>query len=540
MSRRIIYVPLLLICSCILTGFILLDFYFSRAIMKRYEADLIRLARSGAQMIDFLPADTNLSGWDKLADTFAENSLFRVTIISPTGVVLGDSRLSVEEIRTTSSQETRPEIKEAASSGLGISMRFSPILQIDQFYAALKFNSYGRKGYFRVAMPMIELKHERMNQRVLFIGFCIVALVVAGILSLAVSKHILNLVEEGNAYLEERVNERTHQIEMLQSIGTQLTACNSLAEAMEIISITTSVLLPDRTGSLALFRTSRDELEVVGTWNGKWEGDLNYTPDLCWGLRSGQPHLGDPESGHISCMHGNGNRKNMLCIPVVSQSVTHGVFHFFNENGEAWSQEEWQLACSVAEHASLTIASLDLRESLRQQAIRDPLTGLYNRRYLLEIIAHEIGRAARRKKKMGLLMIDLDHFKKFNDDYGHDTGDFILSEFGRLVKKLIRQEDIPCRYGGEEFTILLPEADLKQTQIVGEKIRTCVREHNFLYNNEFYSPITLSIGGAVYPDNGGSVGELLKLADNALYQAKKSGRDQVVVSSEAERNTCRG
>jgi diguanylate cyclase (GGDEF)-like protein len=131
-------------------------------------------------------------------------------------------------------------------------------------------------------------------------------------------------------------------------------------------------------------------------------------------------------------------------------------------------------------------------------------------------------------------MIDLDHFKKFNDEHGHEVGDYILSEFGRLVRLAIRGEDIACRYGGEEFTIVLPEAERKGSLAVAEKIATMIREHDFLVNNRSCGPITVSIGVALFPRHGMTAEELFKQADDALYQAKREGRNRVVLAGGAD------
>lgn len=176
----------------------------------------------------------------------------------------------------------------------------------------------------------------------------------------------------------------------------------------------------------------------------------------------------------------------------------------------------------------MTLANLKLRESLRHQAIRDSLTGLFNRRYLIETFENELSRASRRQHNLGVLMIDLDHFKQFNDEHGHNIGDFILSEFGRLVRLILREEDTPCRYGGEEFTVLLPETDRVGASLVAEKIRKAVRAHSFAHENQSYGPITLSIGISIFPDNGDNASQLIKAADTALYKAKEAGRDRVV------------
>ncbi|MBU2430608.1 MAG: sensor domain-containing diguanylate cyclase, partial [Proteobacteria bacterium] len=486
-------------------------------------------ARSGSQMIEFTASQATIDDYDRLADAFSEDGHFRVTILGIDGSVLGDSRLSAQEILLMENQSQRPEILEAANSGIGISKRFSDTLNIDLLLVAARYNSYGRKGYFRVALPLNDLAKERLHQRILFSSFLLIALIIAAGCSLMASRYLLSLVNKGKALLEKRVVERTKQIETLQNIMTQLTACNSMKEILEVIKLGASIILPNHAGALFLFRSSKDKLEICMSWNGKWQGDESYTPKQCRALRTGQPYDGNLAIGNIPCDHLGFEKKCILCVPVVSQGITHGVFHFSSHQDDVWKPEERQLACAIAEHVSLTLANFNLRESLRQQAIRDPLTGLYNRRYMLETMTHEISRVSRRKQHLGLLMLDIDHFKQFNDDHGHDIGDFILSEFGALLKKYIREEDIACRYGGEEFTILLPETNQEGVFNVAEKIRNKIREHDFRFKNNSYGPITVSIGGALYPGNATAIDPLLKEADNALYQAKHTGRDRVVI-----------
>jgi len=528
LSQRIVILPLVLIAAFIVIGVVSIDIRFNRIAVERYEKDLARLAHSGAQMIDIVGTNAELDSFDKFADSFAENGRFRVTIIDSSGTVLGDSQLSPQEIRQIENHGERPEIVAARETGIGSSIRYSSTLNVDLLYVAVRFNSRNQKRYFRVALPLADLKQDEMRQRMVLGGFGIASLLIATFLSILISRHLLTLVKEGKLDLERRVLERTKEIEILQNLGTQLTACNSKEEALEVIKIVTSILLPRFCGTLALFRSSKDTLEIVQTWNGIWQGKANYTHDECWSLRIGQAHLGDPDSGNMRCSHSRDQAEQMLCLPLIAQGVTHGVLHFSSLIKTEWKPEEKQLAAAVAEHASLTLASLELRETLRQQAIRDPLTGLYNRRYLLETMEHELGRASRRNQNLGLLMIDLDHFKKFNDEYGHDTGDFILSELGRLLRMTIRTEDVPCRYGGEEFIILLPETNRDNVFFVAEKIASTIREHAFLFGNRSFGPITLSIGVATFPQNGQTAEHLFKQADQALYKAKKNGRNRVM------------
>ncbi|WP_028579724.1 GGDEF domain-containing protein [Desulfogranum japonicum] len=186
---------------------------------------------------------------------------------------------------------------------------------------------------------------------------------------------------------------------------------------------------------------------------------------------------------------------------------------------------------AVAEHSRLAIASLRLKENLRRQALKDSLTGLYNRRFLMETIEHSVSRAKRHSSGLGVFMLDIDHFKVFNDQYGHGIGDFVLTEFSSLLQSVLRKEDIACRYGGEEFTVLL--VDTKRELIAGIAHKLCefVRNHSFHINRTEYGPVTVSIGVATFPENGSVFEQLLDSADKALYEAKNAGRDRVVLAA---------
>jgi diguanylate cyclase (GGDEF)-like protein len=170
---------------------------------------------------------------------------------------------------------------------------------------------------------------------------------------------------------------------------------------------------------------------------------------------------------------------------------------------------------------------------LRSQSIRDPLTGLYNRRYLEEMLERETRRAVRAEHGLGVLMLDLDHFKSFNDTYGHDAGDTVLRETAAFLLKSVRAEDIVCRFGGEEFIVILPLADLSVTQARAERIRSKIRELQVLHQGLSLGMVTVSVGVAELPQHGTSPKVLIEAADAALYRAKKAGRDRVAVADPA-------
>jgi diguanylate cyclase (GGDEF)-like protein len=167
---------------------------------------------------------------------------------------------------------------------------------------------------------------------------------------------------------------------------------------------------------------------------------------------------------------------------------------------------------------------------LRELSIRDPLTGLFNRRYLEEALAIELIRAERKRSPIGIIIADIDHFKRFNDTHGHAAGDAVLAQVGNFLRTHVRASDITCRYGGEEFLLILPEAPREITQRRAEQMQEDTRHLHVQYEGQTLEAITLSLGVAVYPEHGSTSDTIIRAADDALYRAKHDGRDRVVVA----------
>ena len=176
----------------------------------------------------------------------------------------------------------------------------------------------------------------------------------------------------------------------------------------------------------------------------------------------------------------------------------------------------------------LSVANIRLREALHTQSVKDPLTGLHNRRYLSEMLEREVRRSIRSEQSLGILLLDLDHFKNFNDTYGHDAGDAVLRETASFLSKSVRAEDVVCRFGGEEFVVILPTADLTASHAGAEKIRAKLHELTVLHHGQSLGMIRVSIGVAALPQHDTSPEELIAAADAALYRAKREGRDRVI------------
>lgn len=231
------------------------------------------------------------------------------------------------------------------------------------------------------------------------------------------------------------------------------------------------------------------------------------------------------------CVHAEGVNYSYVCIPIIAQGETLGILHFqATADHPQLRESDLSLKNTFAEQIGLSIANIRLREALRSQSIIDALTGLFNRRYLEEILDREVRRATRSEQPVGVMMLDLDHFKNFNDTYGHEAGDVVLRETAAFLKRSVRAEDIVCRFGGEEFVVILPLADATNTQSRAERIRSKLHELTVLHEGKSLGAVTMSVGVAALPAHGHSCKALLDAADAALYRAKREGRDRVVLA----------
>jgi len=267
----------------------------------------------------------------------------------------------------------------------------------------------------------------------------------------------------------------------------------------------------------------------MAEWGEQPPANAAFTAMDCWALRRGRVYpTGDPAKA-LPCRHlAPGPEQGSLCVPIAVTGRTIGLFHALGLPGESQA-----FAVSVAEHIGLALFNLMLRTDLRQLSIRDPLTGLFNRRYMEETLDLEISRAERKEHAIGVIMLDIDHFKTFNDRFGHAAGDELLQSLGQLLRANLRAGDVACRYGGEEFVLIMPEASEEAASRRAEDLRSRVHEMEVRHLDTVLGPISLSLGVGLYPDHGRTRDSLLAAADGALYKAKAGGRDRVVMAERA-------
>ena len=359
--------------------------------------------------------------------------------------------------------------------------------------------------------------------------------IVGGALDRKRSEDALTEVHRRLEATNRELEESNRKMALLNELGDLLQSCQGADEALRVISVLLPRLFAEEAGGAYLLGAGTQVLEGAGVWGERAPGPGPFAVSECWGLRRGRLHVSGTADAGPRCRHvEEDDARPALCIPLMAQGEALGILHLRGAALEAEdgrrSTRTLQIALSCAEHLALGLANLRLREGLRSQALRDPLTGLFNRRYLEEQLTRELRRSERQEGSLGLLMIDLDHFKAINDAYGHEAGDRVLAEVGRLLQQGVRTEDVAARYGGEEFTVLLPETGLDEAVWVAEKLRQACRRLQIRYRGGLIENLRLSVGAAAFPACGDDPEELLRAADHALYRAKREGRDRVVAA----------
>jgi diguanylate cyclase (GGDEF)-like protein len=330
------------------------------------------------------------------------------------------------------------------------------------------------------------------------------------------------------------VLEKTHNEDsMIAELVDLLQSCRTTKESVDILQLFGRKLFPNDCGAVYSYRASRNLLELAVAW-GPHQPEPMLDPEHCWALRRGRQHLVLPTDVSLQCRHLEGASTHSLCIPMMAQGEATGVLMLRAGASESQasliSRDALRIAPIVAGQIALALSNLDLREKLRDQAIRDPLTGLFNRRYFEETAERELHRAECRDAGAAIILIDIDYFKRFNDTYGHDAGDAVLKKFAMLLQTKARVEDIACRHGGEEFVLLLSGVPLAVAISRAEQLREAVKDLEMRYRGDTLGTISISCGVAAFSDHGRSLSELMAVADRVLYKAKHEGRDRVVAA----------
>ncbi|TNC09839.1 diguanylate cyclase [Methylobacterium terricola] len=322
----------------------------------------------------------------------------------------------------------------------------------------------------------------------------------------------------------------------LSQTSDWLQSAKSEEELYSMVSTVLSRLIPECRGALYVYSGSRDTLDLAESWNDA-TGPETIHPDDCWGLRRGRLYVHGANPVEFRCGHVHEpDAQHYCCLPILAHGETIGLLHLAHGSAGPCDAtafaESRRLGMLAAEHIALAIANMKLREQLLDQSIRDVLTGLYNRRYLLERGRSEFLRAQRLGAPVSLLSIDVDHFKAFNDNFGHDAGDTVLRAVSEVLQRGATPTGVACRFGGEEFLILLPGTAAPEAMAQAEVIRREVETLTIRYAESDLPRISVSVGVAAYPVSGQTLQEVMRVADATLYEAKRGGRNRVVLSED--------
>ncbi len=333
---------------------------------------------------------------------------------------------------------------------------------------------------------------------------------------------------------------RMHHIGLVREMGEYILSAKSKIEILEISARYLERILPLNSGAIFLQRRDANTLKPVKAW-GKLR--VKTEPELqirnCWALRRNKIFEEEPSEAIGLCGHlPENSHAGVLCVPIICRTQQYGVLHF--RYGAEHDDEDWlekrtserkeirELAAALGESLGLYLNNHGLREKLARESSRDPLTGLLNRRGLEKAVQRELHQHAANDFHLTVIMLDVDHFKRFNDTYGHDAGDLVLTSLADLLSRHVRARDILCRYGGEEFMIVMPNTDIETIGPHLEQIRRRVPELELSFEGTKLEPVTISLGMAAWHNDAEDWDELVRCADTAMYTAKEQGRNRLV------------
>ncbi|GAC1561429.1 MAG: hypothetical protein NVS2B7_35730 [Herpetosiphon sp.] len=331
------------------------------------------------------------------------------------------------------------------------------------------------------------------------------------------------------------VHQYSQELHRLNELHERLQACLAVEEAYSVSAIMLQHLFPATAGMLAVVTPDHNRVQSVAAW-GNLNSTLDFTREQCWAVHSRRALRYTAEQPGVPCHHlGAPLPRFPVCVPLMARDMLLGVLHL--QPTDALSETQFGFVQTAASTIALVLANLALQQSLREQATRDVLTGLFNRRYLEATLEREVRKAHRDGHSIALMVADVDHFKLINDSYGHAAGDLMLRELAGVLQAQVRGEDVACRYGGEEFAMILPGATALVAARRAEQVRAAIKQLAVQYEGQRLGTVTISVGVAVLTGAAASQRLLVRDADAALYDAKRAGRDCVVLAEPSPVNS---
>lgn len=524
---KIILLPTLVMTCIFAISMVVIEFHQKSLLQERLSQELKTLSSfslSAVEMVSygFEPAELD-SSFDLLADQIAQASHYRISYFYINGMMLGDSKLDFDQVLLADNHSDRSEIKDAILHEYGMSKRYSKTLQQHMVYIA----KYDPSTNFiaRVSLPANTYEAAIINLRWGFTVIVVITIAMIVVFALIAIRFNERSLKKERQLQEKRIVESTQSLTLIQTMSTMLNASQSLDDAAHLLISILPQLLPKLSGAIYIGNIETNKADKLIHWGEQWPKEV-----AIFVSKRLEQDMKSSLTGSIGMPINTIEQVTAteLTISLSCNESFHGLMHLISEE-QAIDLASIDMIKKVAEQLGFALSNLKLKDQLRTQATRDPLTDLYNRRFMLEGFEQAINRAERHNSGLGFIILDLDHFKNINDKYGHDAGDEVLIKVAECLKSNLRMEDIACRYGGEEFCIICPDSNLKDSYILAEKIRRYISELQIDYLGEDLGQITISVGVSLFPIHAQSISELISLADQALYIAKKNGRNQTEV-----------
>lgn len=457
--------------------------------------------------------------------TFADEGKQKIDVLK----TLVDDLISVEYSRLKQRQQQSDDAADDARSFLMASMFFSLALafvfaSFTAFYTANSLNQITQVARAFAAGDLKQRANTKGKDEFNILGTVFNQLAE----QLQQMMHLeKQQTQQLHLQVEKLVKARIEDARQLKLVGELLQSCQNEAEAADVVRISCQKIFNGSSG--ALFLSADDGFELASGW-GTQRYEAHFEHDSCWAVRRAKSHFYESNDTALQCDHLHDHTEPVLCIPLLARGDLVGVLSIEPcldfQSAASWLEENQEGAANLAEQLALALMNIKLRDSLQEQSLRDALTGLYNRRQMDMSFEDAFEEAEERTAPLSVLLIDIDHFKKLNDVHGHAVGDEALKLLADLLEDMFRGSDVACRFGGEEFVVLLPGADLATAVKRAEELRERCQSMT-LFSDGKPLNFTLSVGVAALEEGMSQPDELLKRADDALYKAKNQGRNRV-------------
>ncbi|MFN4057919.1 MAG: diguanylate cyclase domain-containing protein [Roseinatronobacter sp.] len=347
-------------------------------------------------------------------------------------------------------------------------------------------------------------------------------------------------LEHQNEVMRETEQLRQSERQLLALTSEWLYSAKSFQELLMVVQRAMHTLIPEADGALYIYNTDRTGLDLATSWGTMPDFAGHIAQDDCWALRRGRAYVYGLKPIEFVCDHVAKPGTPYFCLPIIAHGETIGLMHIvfdgFEDGGvmrhmrDQVLRNRWDVSLICAEQISLAVANVRLRQELQDRSNRDSLTGMWNRRWFMDRATRALSGAQQHGQSLSLVMIDVDHFKRFNDQFGHDAGDLVLTELGAILRAHLSDMVLPARLGGEEFVILCPDTGTESARALADAIRAETVALKLAHNGVALPQVTLSCGIASFPTHGNRIDQMMQAADRALYQAKAQGRDRSIVA----------